>query len=337
MIGKNVFYYEQLDQNEQRYYNEILKGLRNNWHEITLYGLKDSDVLMKCIEAVKYDFVDLFYVDLTCIRWRSHSDYIEYLPAYIYKDVDRDQKINKIMNITFKIVDSMPQNKKMSIYDKCLWLHNYIVRNCEYNYEAIKDNVDIKSAYSIEGVFLERKAVCQGISMAYRYLCNILGIESIVARGYSLRPGEKNYERHAWNIVKVADAAIHVDITWDMCLTKEDGPIRYDYYFLPDIEMMRDHQYVKYPICKNRGISIFDYTHTVFTSIEELKSYIDKEKRINRSEFFLHFKIKNRKESKSEVISILSDYIMTKVNKSFSYSYSINEAQSVFMLHFIYK
>ena len=106
--------------------------------------------------------------------------------------------------------------------------------------------------------------------MAYRYLCNMIDVESIVARGNSLKPGDKNYERHAWNIVKVGDAAIHVDITWDMCLTKEKEPIRYDYYFLPDIEMMRDHQYVKYPICRNREISMFHYAHTFFSSIEEL-------------------------------------------------------------------
>ena len=290
---------------------------------------------MKCIEAVKYDFVELFYVDFSYITWTSHNDYLEYIPKYIYEGIDRDQKIK---SISFGIIDSMPKNRKMTVYDKCLWLHNYVVRNCEYNSEAIKDNASIRSAYSIEGVFLEKKAVCQGIAMAYRYLCNMLGVESIVAQGNSLKPGNKNYERHAWNIVRVSDAAIHVDVTWDMCLTKDNEPIRYDYFFLPDIEMMRDHQYVKYPICRNREISMFHYTNTFFNSIEELKKYIDMEdKRIRRKEYFLHFKMKNRKEDKKEVGSILSDYIMSKVNKSFSYSCSLNEAQSVFMFHFTYK
>lgn len=333
-----TFYYERLSQNEQKYYNEIIKGLRNNWHEITLYGLKDIDVLMKCIEAVKYDFVELFYVNFSCITSRGGNDYLEYLPEYIYEGKEREQKVKKVETVVLDIIANMPQDKKMTIYDKCLWFHNYIVRNCEYNYEAIKDDANINSAYSIEGVFLEGKAVCQGIAMAYRCLCNKIGVEAIVARGNSLKPGDENYERHAWNIVKVGDAAIHVDITWDMCLTKDKEPIRYDYYFLPDIEMMRDHQYVKYPICRNREISMFHYAHTFFNSIEELKDYIDtEEKVINKKEFFLHFKMKNRKESKNEVSSILSDYIMAKVNKSFTYSYSINEAQSVFMFHFIYK
>lgn len=40
---------------------------------------------------------------------------------------------------------------------------------------------------------------------------------------------------------------------------------------------------------------------------------------------FLYFKMRNRKEGKEEISSILSEYIMEKVNKSFSYSYSINE------------
>lgn len=333
------FYYTQLECDEQRYYDEILYGLRNNWHAITLYGLKNEDVLMKCIEAVKYDCVEYFYVNFKCVTWRKCNDYIEYIPEYIFEGEEKEKKIKDVGNVISGIIDSMPNHTQMTVYGKCLWLHNYIVRHCEYNYEAIKIGMDIKNAYSIEGVFLERKAVCQGIAMAYRCLCRKIGIESIVVRGNSLKPGDKNYERHAWNIVKVGEAAIHVDATWDMCLTKNKEPIRYDYFFLPDIEMMRDHQYVKYPICRNREISMFHYAHTFFGSIEELKDYIDTEENVinKKKEFFLHFKMKNRKESRNEVSSILSDYIMSKVNKSFVYSYSINEAQSVFMFHFVYK
>ena len=77
---------------------------------------------------------------------------------------------------------------------------------------------------TIEGVFLKRKAVCQGIAMAYRCLCIKIGIESIVVRGNSLKPGDTNYERYAWNIIKVGESSIHVDITWDMCLTNKGCP-----------------------------------------------------------------------------------------------------------------
>lgn len=127
-----------------------------------------------------------------------------------------------------------------------MWLHNYIVKYCEYNDETIKIGMDIKKRIlydmckelcvhingcpvkrvriTIEGVFLKRKAVCQGIAMAYRCLCIKIGIESIVVRGNSLKPGDTNYERYAWNIIKVGESSIHVDITWDMCLTNKGCP-----------------------------------------------------------------------------------------------------------------
>lgn len=108
----NTFYYDRLSQNEQKYYNEIIKGLRNNWHEIVLYGLKDIDVLMKCIEAVKYDFVDLFYVNFSCITSRGCNDYLEYLPEYIYEGKERERKVKKVETVILDIIANMPQDKK---------------------------------------------------------------------------------------------------------------------------------------------------------------------------------------------------------------------------------
>ena len=332
-----AFYYERLSDEEKKYYKEICKGLSNHWQTITLHGLTDKDKLMRCTEAVRYDCMDFYYVNLSLITSRTYMDYIEYLPIYIYSGKELEQRNREIANAVQCILNSMPVNRNMSVYDKCLWLHNYIARNCTYNDDAIKDGADIKSAYSIEGVLLEKTAVCQGIAMAYKYLCGKLGIDAIVARGNSLKPGSKNYERHAWNIITVGDHAIHIDATWDMCLTDKTGPIRYDYFFLPDIEMMRDHQYVKYPICRNRNINMFSYTNTFFESIEDMKRYIDaEEKRINKQEFYLYFKTKNRKESKEEIVKELGDYIAHKTNRGFSSTYRVNEAQSIFVFHFTY-
>ena len=333
-----LYYYDILTTDKHKYYDEIVKGLRYKSEIIVLKGLTDKDILNECINAVKFDMPEFFYVNFHYYIYKCHNDYIEYKPEYLYSYSEIENKKRMLEEKAAKIINSMPKNRNLSIYEKCLWLHNYLARNCVYNQDAIKENADIKSAYCVEGVLLEETAVCQGIAMAYRYLCEKIDIEAIVAIGYSLKPGNKKYERHAWNIVRVGNNAIHVDVTWDMCLTDEDGPVRYDYFFLPDIEMLRDHQYVKYPICRNREINYFSKKNRWFNSEEELFQFIKNEdKFIIKQDFFFYFKLRNRKISKEELVTLIGKLLMNKKNKGYSCTYFVNDTQSVFLFHYCFK
>lgn len=89
-VFREEFYYARLECDEQKQYDEILEELRNNWYAITLYGLKDEDVLMKCIEAVKCDCFEYFYVNFKCGIWRKYIDYIEYIPEYNFEREEKE-------------------------------------------------------------------------------------------------------------------------------------------------------------------------------------------------------------------------------------------------------
>ena len=101
-----------------------------------------------------------------------------------------------------------------------------------------------------------------------------LGIEAIVVKGESSQSRTDKYSGHSWNLIRVGKNSAHIDVTWDMCLTLENWPIRYDYFFLPDTEMMRNHQYAGYPICRELNLSYFEKRESLIKDIKELDEFI---------------------------------------------------------------
>jgi hypothetical protein len=45
---------------------------------------------MKCIEAVKCDCFEYFYVNFKCGIWRKYIDYIEYIPEYNFEREEKE-------------------------------------------------------------------------------------------------------------------------------------------------------------------------------------------------------------------------------------------------------
>ena len=114
---------------------------------------------------------------------------------------------------------------------QALVLHDYILRHCEYDFNAAEDNDPSPLARTAYSVLVRRKAVCEGYVMAYRYLMNLAGIpcEEIL--------GDVDGNPHVWNYVKIENDWFHVDITRDI-LFHTDGSkadiISRDHFLLSD-------------------------------------------------------------------------------------------------------
>ncbi len=112
-------------------------------------------------------------------------------------------------------------NKNLNDLEKLLLLHDRIAVRCEYDYEGYQEyeeayaknpNVRIDDcveheSFSMYGVLVNGKAVCEGYSKAYQYMLNELGIENYLCSSTQLC--------HVWNIVKLNGKFYHVDITFD--------------------------------------------------------------------------------------------------------------------------
>lgn len=99
-------------------------------------------------------------------------------------------------------------------YDKVIGYAKEICALNEYNYDAvnnrddyIKKNSDLWAMIYIFDGDPNTKAVCAGYTAAFKYLCDLGGIECYVPTGYLGDGG------HAWNVVVIDGVSYFVDVT----------------------------------------------------------------------------------------------------------------------------
>ena len=124
-------------------------------------------------------------------------------------------------------------------YEKVLAAHDYIVRNCRYNKEAIDNDTLTEDDFSPYGVFVKGVAVCEGYAKAFKMLMDIAGIDCIMVTG-TVNDGVA----HAWNMVKLENDWYHVDVTFDDP-EPETKEIVYLYLNVPDSVIEKDHTWNK--------------------------------------------------------------------------------------------
>ncbi|MGN0295401.1 MAG: transglutaminase domain-containing protein [Lachnospiraceae bacterium] len=117
----------------------------------------------------------------------------------IQKDADLFQyQTEKALNCVDNVQDSI---------EIALLLHDFLVRECDYDEENYLNNSIPDKSYNAYGVLVDGQAVCNGYAIAYSYLLQQCGIESYVLSSDSMN--------HAWNLIMLDDSWYHVDVTWD--------------------------------------------------------------------------------------------------------------------------
>lgn len=186
----------------------------------------NASTIQKVFRAFKYDNPEVFWIgneikfirrlDSTTVKFKSVVS-----PDECKKIVE---ELNKEMSYIFS---KIPLG--LSEYERELYLHDLIVTKCTYDKNYTKSNS--WRAFTIVGVLLDNKAVCEGYSKAMQYLlCNV-GIECRVITG------KKKNEAHMWNLVKIKGNWYHVDSTWD----SSNKISQYDYFNLNDKAIKYDH------------------------------------------------------------------------------------------------
>lgn len=109
-------------------------------------------------------------------------------------------------------------------------VHDWMVRNLEYDYDNYLADTIPKRSYSQEGAILYRTAVCGGYAKTFCSFMDVLGIECEYVRG------QGNGGNHAWNRVLLNGRWLYIDVTWDDPVPDSgpDAPIRYTYYLVED-------------------------------------------------------------------------------------------------------
>ena len=116
--------------------------------------------------------------------------------------------------------------------EKAQILYNCLTAGTEYEEEALYDSA-LQIEHTAYGAICGKKAVCDGIALAYKYLLDRYGIRCIVI------PGTGDGMPHVWNTVFWDGKWHESDPSWD---TVSEDISSGQYFDLTTVEMSKDHE-----------------------------------------------------------------------------------------------
>lgn len=166
------------------------------------------------------------------------------------------------------ISDNMTEIQKVKA------IHDWVILNVTYDndlYEKVftTSSSELKSynGFYLEGVFLDKIAVCEGISKAITILLNIEGIPCVQVTGYQTT--NSNGAGHAWNKVFVNNKWYILDATSDNPIINNQYEIlSYEFFLISEETMRKKYTGTNYQslICDTN----FDYHENYYYKINDL-------------------------------------------------------------------
>ena len=201
----NLYYRAQLDAHDQAIYDQLLKGFLNYDEEI--HVMHPHQKIMVLMNAIHDDYPLLFYVEFHHFTYRSSLFSCSVIITYLFSKDETKRLIEDCKKWGTYIYQHCPSN--MTNLDKYVWIHDTLVANTTY------DISNSESAFSMLGVVREKRAVCEGISLAFKYLCDVFQLPAIVV------DGTLHGIPHAWNLIWLHQHASFVDVTNDIQNSKQ--------------------------------------------------------------------------------------------------------------------
>jgi len=126
-------------------------------------------------------------------------------------------------------------DENMTDVEKLLVVHDFLVRECDYDYGNYLAGTIPKESYSAFGAFVNNTAVCNGYTLALIDCMNRLEIPNYYVSSDAIN--------HAWNMVYLDGNWYHVDATWDDPITSSnsdyvvEGRVHHSNFVLSDKEI----------------------------------------------------------------------------------------------------
>ncbi len=145
----------------------------------------------------------------------------------------------------------------MSDLDKVLAIHDYFCTQFSYaavvvsdanglQYEVERDSI----YYNMYGLFSQKRAVCEGYAIGFRYIMDLLGIPCTTCISTSMK--------HEWNIVTLDGVDYHLDVTYDDSIPDLLGRAGHTYFLKSDIWMMEEGKHTQWDTDTNCTSTCYD-------------------------------------------------------------------------------
>lgn len=242
------FYYRStLSAEEQAVYDAICRTVETQEEKTEGLRLSGENRVHEIFELVMRDRPEYFWLDGS-----SSSSYfpdgngyvVDFFPSYAMDRQQRDAMQQSVDQICGQLQGRFGS---ASDYEKVKGVYEYLIDSSVYGDDALD--------YSMCGILLHHRGVCNSYAKATQYLLQQLGIRALYVSGTG------SGEAHAWNIVLVDGAWYQLDTTWGDPVTDDGSQQKsFIYFCLTDEEMLRDHRLdEKYPCpeCTATGANWF--------------------------------------------------------------------------------
>ncbi|MCR4892594.1 MAG: hypothetical protein K5989_10505 [Lachnospiraceae bacterium] len=251
--------------------------------ENVLLSTLDADRVDRIFNYVMMDHPELFFVEGYRITQTTRDGVpvqLEISGRYTCSAEDRIAKEQAIRARANEVLKGVPEDGNE--YEKVKYIFEWIIDNTEYNLSAPENQ-------NITSVFLNGESVCQGYSMAAKYLLDRMGIFCTIVYGRA------DGESHSWNLVRMDGTYCYMDTTWgDASYRNSDSAImkhtNYNYFGCNDEILLRTHQIdspAPLPPCTSLDEYFYVKESRYFTSpdLERLRAIFEYERKLGSHVF----------------------------------------------------
>ncbi len=192
---------------------------------------KDQDLLThlnnflhpyKSFEKIKSDIYDTGEIQIKI-------DYIYSKEEINYLNTEIDKLIKELITNSKENKKEDDKEKTNEDYDKIKIIHDYIISKTKYD---VDNNKEIQS-YNAYGALKNHLATCNGYTDLMAIFLSKMGYENFKIATTNETTG------HVWNVVKINEEWLHLDLTWDDPVSSDGKDYLYHKYFLINTEGLK--------------------------------------------------------------------------------------------------
>ena len=326
------YYFNQLTDNQKKIYVAMDKKIQNLEHIIKLGTddevIKDAE---KALNAIYNDREDYYFlenrysvINTNLVLANVHSIKL----SYTVEDMAEKEKLDKrLEEATDKFLKDLI-TQDMTEFEKELAIHDKLVKQVKYfKHEKIEDIPAIK--HTLYGALVEKEAVCDGITRAFKHLLKQVGIESMMVTG------TLDNVAHAWNIVKIEDKYYYVDATSDSVELENKKTVVHKYFNITEDALTKTHnldETFKLPKCTDTKYNYYIYNDYFVKYGDSLRGKLGRIMYYQENSDILEFEVDESYDSQ-EVVDMLYMLDFNNWNSSNITSVKYHSMENVYVFN----
>lgn len=201
----------------------------DGYDEFTFYCPKEYDSCISDIRELTKEKITFSKINDYVHPYNSFKDLNVrlYTNGKVVVSVIKNYSSNEIEELNKRVDDILYELNISSISnttDKIRSIHNYIIKNVEYDEEMASTDTSSYRSNTAYGALVQGYAICTGYSDAMGLFLDKLNIPNI----------KISSDEHVWNLVYLNGSWVHLDLTWN----DTNNPKYQMSYFLIDTDAL---------------------------------------------------------------------------------------------------